>query len=95
MASKQRPTVTAEAIKSWGISTSIENAARCFGMSRTVAYDLLRRGEFPVPHFKVGRRIVVPTAPILRLFGVDVADDAISDESHEPPALRVVSLKDG
>jgi Helix-turn-helix domain len=86
---------TADAVRALGLSTNIETAAQIFGLSRTVAYDLLRRGEFPVPTFKVGRRIVVPTAPILRLFGVDVADDAISDEPHEPPTLRVLSLKDG
>jgi len=90
MASKQRPTVTAEEIKSWGISTSIENAARVFGLSRTVAYDLLRRGEFPTATFKVGRRIVVPIAPILRLFGVE-ADEHNDDQPHELPGLRVVA----
>jgi hypothetical protein len=80
---------TIDKVRALGLSTDIETAASIFGLSRTVAYDLLRRGEFPVPTFKVGRRIVVPTAPILRRFGVDVDDD--DDDQHEPPTpLRVV-----
>ena len=92
---KTRPIVTADEIKSWGVSTSFENAARVFGLSRTVAYDLLRKNAFPVPHFKVGRRVVVPTAPILRLFEIDEANDAVPDKPNESPMLRVVSLIDG
>jgi Helix-turn-helix domain len=81
---------TADAVRALGLSTDIETAASIFGLSRTVAYDLLRRGEFPVPTFKVGRRIVVPVPPILRLFGVDV-DEHNDDQPHEPPALRAVA----
>ena len=51
---KPRPVVTVEEIKSWGVWTTIENAGRAFGMSRSVAYDLKRRGKFPVPIVMVG-----------------------------------------
>jgi hypothetical protein len=71
---------TADAIRALGVSTDIETAASIFGLSRTVAYDLLRRDAFPVPTFKVGRRIVVPVPPILRKFGVVV------DDQHELPS---------
>jgi hypothetical protein len=80
---------TADALRALGLSTDIETAASIFGLSRTVAYDLLRRDQFPVPTFKVGRRIVVPIPPILRLFGIEVVDD----DQHEPPQLALV--KDG
>jgi len=87
MARRSKNPWTADAIRALGVSTDIATAASIFQLSRTVAYDLLRRGEFPVPCFKVGRRIVVPTAPILRKFGVDVEDD---DQPKPPTPLRAV-----
>ena len=80
---------TADQVRARGLSTNFETAASIFGLSRTVAYDLLRRGEFPVPTFKVGRRIVVPVPEILRRFGVDVDEHDV----HQPgkPTLHVVA----
>ncbi len=86
MARRNKNPWTIDAVRSLGLSTDIETAASIFGLSRTVAYDLLRRDEFPVPTFKVGRRIVVRVPPILRKFGVIDVDD----DQHEPPNLRVV-----
>ena len=85
---------TIDKIRSLGISTDIETAASIFGLSRTVAYDLLRRGQFPTHTFMVGRRIVVPVRPILEKFlvGADVDDHTVDDDDQrEPPNLRVVA----
>jgi hypothetical protein len=72
-------TVTAEEIKNWGVSTTVENAGRCYGLSRTQAYEAVKRGD--IETFSIGRRIVVPTAPLRRKLGIDVdvadATDAV------------------
>ena len=91
---RQRSTWTIDQVRALGLSTDVATAASIFGLSKTVAYDLLRRDEFPVRTFKVGRRIVVPVPEILRRFGVDV-DQHNDDQPNDPPTLRVVSSTDG
>lgn len=39
-------------------------------MSRTAGYEQVRLGEFPVPTFRVGRKIKVPRSGILERLGV-------------------------
>jgi hypothetical protein len=36
---------------------------------------MVKRGKFPVPVLKVGRRLVVPVQPILELLGLDGGGD--------------------
>jgi hypothetical protein len=45
-------------------------AARILGIGRTAAYDLVRTQRWPTPVLHVGRKIRVPTAPLLALLGV-------------------------
>jgi hypothetical protein len=45
-------------------------AARALGIGRTRAFELVRRGEFPVPVLRVGRTYRVPTVALLRLLGL-------------------------
>jgi hypothetical protein len=67
-----RPTWTPEAVRGLGVRTTIPIAGEIIaGLSETQAYELAKRGGFPVPVVKVGRRMVVPTAPILRLLGLE------------------------
>ncbi len=40
------------------LTVSVEEAAVLLGISRALAYDLVRRGE--LPHLRLGRRVVVP-----------------------------------
>lgn len=40
-------------------------AARALGIGRTRAFELVRRGEFPVPVLRVGATWRVPAAPLL------------------------------
>jgi excisionase family DNA binding protein len=52
---------------------SVPQAAAILGISKDLAYDLTARGELPSLRF--GRRVVVPTKPLLTLLnGVGVAD---------------------
>jgi predicted DNA-binding transcriptional regulator AlpA len=49
----------------------IPTAGRAFGMSRIHSYELHKKGNFPVPVLKVGKRYRVPTAAILKALGVE------------------------
>jgi excisionase family DNA binding protein len=44
---------------------SVERAGRLLGVSRGSAYEAVRRGE--IPSIRIGNRIVVPTAALVRL----------------------------
>lgn len=46
-------------------------AARALGIGRTRAFQLARRGDFPVPVLRVGLTYRVPTVPLLRLLGLE------------------------
>lgn len=46
---------------------SVEHAAELLGVSRSAAYRAARAGQLVT--FRVGRRLLVPTAPLLRILG--------------------------
>lgn len=49
---------------------SVERAGQLLSISRGSAYAAVRSGD--IPHIRLGRkRVVVPTAPLLRLLGVE------------------------
>ena len=48
---------------------SVERAGSILGISRATAYAAVNNGT--IPSIRLGRRIVVPTAPLLRLVGLD------------------------
>lgn len=45
------------------------DAGEILGLSRQSTYGAARRGE--IPTIRLGRRIVVPTAPLRRMLGMD------------------------
>jgi hypothetical protein len=45
---------------------NLVTAARALGIGRTRAFELARRGQFPVPVLRVGATYRVPTGPLLR-----------------------------
>jgi excisionase family DNA binding protein len=45
-------------------------AARMLGIGRTLAYEMVRDGSWPTPIVRAGRKIRVPTRPLLALLGV-------------------------
>jgi excisionase family DNA binding protein len=62
---------------SWIVSTqqphepltmSVERAGQLLGISRGLAYDLVRRGE--IPAVRLGRRLVVPVRAIDEILSV-------------------------
>jgi predicted site-specific integrase-resolvase len=51
-------------------TVSVERAGDALGICRASAYEAVRRGE--IPAIRLGkRRVVVPTAALLRLLGVE------------------------
>jgi hypothetical protein len=58
-----------------GVRTDVPTAGEILaGLCRDEAYRSVKRGDFPVPVVKVGRRLVVPVAPILELLGIKPDD---------------------
>jgi hypothetical protein len=53
-----------------GPTTKPALAGAALGMSRTQTYVAIKAGEFPVQVIRVGRRIIVPVAPLLELLGI-------------------------
>ncbi len=74
-------TWTADKVRRLGLRTDLVTAADVLGIGRTAAYDLARRGDFPVPVLRVGTRYVVPTAGLLRLLGVDAEQQPVPSGS--------------
>ena len=62
---------------------TIDEAARWLGISRGSAYEAARSGEIAgVVVIRVGRRLLVPRAPLLELLGVDeqTVDETADEE---------------
>jgi hypothetical protein len=62
---RARPVWTAERIRALGPVTTVPTAAAIFGLSRSVAYELIRLRQFPVPVLRFGTRYRIPVAAIL------------------------------
>ncbi len=48
---------------------TVAEAAKVLGIERSAAYDAVHRGD--IPALRIGRRILVPTAPIRAALGLD------------------------
>lgn len=49
----------------------VPTAGRLLGLGRSAAYDLIIAGLWPTPVLRLGRRLRIPTAPLLALLGLD------------------------
>ncbi|MER7276655.1 helix-turn-helix domain-containing protein [Dactylosporangium sp. NPDC000244] len=56
---------TAARIRALGTVTDVPTAAAIFKLSRSVAYDLIKAGRFPVPVLRFGGRYRIPVPAIL------------------------------
>lgn len=54
-----------------GPTISAEQAFKFLGISRSLGYQLLKRGEFPVRVLRLGTRNRIPTADLMRLLDND------------------------
>ncbi|MFI1563909.1 helix-turn-helix domain-containing protein [Streptomyces sp. NPDC020490] len=62
--------VTRDELLSLPVTVDVETAGRAFGVGRTVAYRMVRDGEFPVPVIRVGNKYRVSAAELWRVLGV-------------------------
>jgi len=77
-------TWTFDDVRALGVRTDVPTAGEILaGLCRTESYDLAESGHFPVPIVKVGRRLVVPVAPILQMLGIGPPD--MGAAGPEPP----------
>jgi hypothetical protein len=56
----------------------VPTAAKVLGIGRSLAYDLIRRDQWPTAVLRIGKLIKIPTAPLLNLL-----------ENPSTPAQRV------
>jgi len=62
---------TLSEIHKWPATVNVPRAGLAFGLSRSHAYELASRGEFPARVIKVGGRYRVVTASIIRALSED------------------------
>jgi hypothetical protein len=62
---------------------SVEDAGKCFGLSRGSAYEAVRSEQ--IPSIRIGKRLVVPTAEVKRLLGMDSSSTSSEHEQHQQP----------
>ncbi|WP_131787837.1 helix-turn-helix domain-containing protein [Protofrankia symbiont of Coriaria ruscifolia] len=58
--------LTLDDIRQLPAVVDLMTAARAFGLGRTLAYELARRGDFPCPVHRIGRLYRVHTSDLLR-----------------------------
>lgn len=51
------------------VTVDVVAAGRALGMGRTMAYDLAKRGEFPIRLLRLGAKYRVARADLLRYLG--------------------------
>jgi hypothetical protein len=67
---------TRKAVEALGAKTDVPTAGAILaGLGRDESYRAVKRGKFPVPVIRVGRRMIVPVQPILDLLGLDQAKE--------------------
>jgi excisionase family DNA binding protein len=69
-----------EEIQALPVLLTVVQAATALGIGRTVAYRLVRSGDWPTPVIRVGQQYRIPRAPLLRLMGLSTASPAGSRE---------------
>ena len=60
-----------EALLSKATASVPEVGKVCFGLERNAAYLAAQRGDFPT--IRMGKLIRVPTAPLRKMLGIEVA----------------------
>jgi hypothetical protein len=91
-AAEQQRTWTPADIFALGVRTDVPTAGAIIaGWGPSESYKAVARGDFPVPVIRVGRRMVVPVAPIADLLGLK---DASTHETTVPRSTRAADRRD-
>jgi hypothetical protein len=77
---RNRRVWTFEDVKALGVRTTVPIAGEIVaGLCKDEAYRSVKRGDFPVPVYRCGRRMVVPVAPILKLLRIKAEPPEAAD----------------
>ncbi|XKK59429.1 helix-turn-helix domain-containing protein [Streptomyces sp. ARC32] len=68
--------LTAAEVLALPAAVGLATAGRALGIGRTLAYDLARRGEFPVPLLRLGNAYRVRRADLLAVLGIETPTTA-------------------
>jgi len=68
--------LTVEEVLALPVSVDLVTAGRCFGIGRTLSYDLARAGAFPCPVLRVGNKYRVTRAALLAELGISQSSAA-------------------
>jgi hypothetical protein len=86
---------TAQQVATLGLTCDITTAAAVLGIGRTLAFQLLREGRFPVRVLRLGRAARVPVGDLLTLLAAPPADpdapDAASGSGQQMPPQLLAS----
>lgn len=59
-----------EELRALPVAVDVVTAGRALGLSRTTAYAMAKRGEFPVPLLRLGAQYKAKRADLMSLLGV-------------------------
>jgi excisionase family DNA binding protein len=87
---------SADDLRALGAWAKVEEVAAFLGCSRAQLYTDIDAGRVPFPVVRVGRKLRVPTAPVLALFGVETnghlapgdSPAGTSSSAAMPPAVE-------
>ena len=66
----------------------VPTAARVLGIGRSLAYDLVRRDQWPTPVLRVGKLIKIPTAPLVVLINNGTPSTAANETARHGGTSR-------
>lgn len=72
-------TLSYEQVLSLPVSVDLVTAAKCFGISRTTAHELARKGEFPCKVLRLGVQYRVTRADLFRVLGIETAPAVLEE----------------
>lgn len=76
---------TIDQVRALGTRTDLVTACEVlFGCGKNKSWELYHNDELPFPALRVGRKVVVPVAPLLRLLGLDDTPDMRMAGSPHP-----------
>lgn len=62
--------MTPDEVLALPVTVDLLTSAKALGISRSTAYDLAQRGQYPVRVYKVGNRYRVTRADLLEMLGL-------------------------
>ena len=77
MTAATRPTRqawTLDDVKALGLRTDLVTACQIvYGCGKNKSWEMFHAGELDFPAIRVGRRVVCPTRPLLKLLGLEIS----------------------